>query len=44
MADTNTLNASESVIEYDVKPYDGELDKDSNYTGFVQLIGGSKWK
>lgn len=42
MADTNTQNASESEIEYDVKPYDGELDRNSNYTGFVQLIGELK--
>lgn len=39
MADTNTQNASEFKIEDDVKPYDGELDKSSYYTGFVQLIG-----
>lgn len=39
MADTTLQNTSDLELDYDVTPYDGELDKNSNYTGFVQLIG-----
>lgn len=38
IADTGVFNNSE-VDNESILPYDGELDINSNYTGFVQLTG-----